>query len=182
VWFPAYLQRDFHLNAAQVGASWGVIVGLTGALCAFGGGWIADKYGARNPKYYMSLPALAMAISLPFYLLATMTGSYWLCFACLIVPSALNNSWIPAGIAVTQRLAPMAMRALLGMFVTMAANLIGHGIAPPVIGGLSDAFTHYLGNDTEGLRWALIVSAIFYPWAALHFWLASRSIAGEFED
>ena len=55
-------------------------------------------------------------------------------------------------------------------------------IAPPVIGGLSDAFTLYLGNDTEGLRWALIVSAIFYPWAALHFWLASRSIAQEFED
>ena len=181
VWFPAFLQRNFHLNAAQVGATWGIVVGLTGALCAFGGGWIADKYGARDPKYYMSLPALAMAISLPFYLVATVTGSYWLCFACLIVPSALNNSWIPAGIAVTQRLAPMAMRALLGMFVTMAANLIGHGIAPPVIGGLSDAFTHYLGNDTEGLRWALIVSAVFYPWAALHFWLASRSIEGDLE-
>ena len=95
----------------------------------------------------------------------------------LIVPAALNNSWIPAGIAVTQSLAPMAMRAMLGMFVTLAANLIGHGIAPPVIGGLSDVFTVHFGNSTDGLRWALIVSAIFYPWAALHFWLASRSIA-----
>jgi MFS family permease len=181
VWFPAFLQRDFHLNATQVGTSWGIVVGLTGALCAFGGGWIADTFGARNPKYYMSLPAIAMIISLPFYLVATVTGSFWLCFACLIVPSALNNSWIPAGIAVTQRLAPMAMRALLGMFVTMAANLIGHGIAPPVIGGLSDAFAAYLGNQTEGLRWALIVSAIFYPWAALHFWLASRTITRDME-
>ncbi|HEX4508325.1 MAG TPA: MFS transporter [Alphaproteobacteria bacterium] len=183
VWFPAFLQRDFGLNAAQVGASWGVVVGLSGALCAFGGGWLADRFGARNAKYYMSLPALTMAISLPFYLLATVTGSYWLCFACLIVPSALNNSWIPSGIAVTQRLAPIAMRGILGMLVTMAANLVGHGFAPPLIGFLSDTFTAHLGgNSTEGLRWALVASSVFYPWAALHFWLASRSIAGEFED
>jgi MFS family permease len=182
VWFPAFLQRDFGLNAAQVGASWGVVVGLSGALCAFGGGWLADRFGARDPKYYMSVPALTMAISLPFYLLATVTGSYWLCFACLIVPSALNNSWIPAGIAVTQRLAPMAMRGLLGMLVTMAANLVGHGFAPPVIGWLSDTFTAHLGSPTEGLRWALIVSAVFYPWAALHFWLASRSIGQDMES
>ncbi len=183
VWFPSFLQRDFHLNAAQVGASWGVVTGLSGALCAFGGGWLADRFGARDARYYMSLPALAMAISLPFFLLATVTGSYWLCFACLVVPSALNNSWIPSGIAVTQRLAPMAMRGLLGMLVTMAANLVGHGFAPPLIGWLSDSFTaHFGGDQTEGLRWALVASAVFYPWAALHFWLASRSIARDFES
>jgi MFS family permease len=181
IWFPAFLQRGFGLSAGEVGASWGVMAGLTGAAGAFGGGWLADRFGARNPKYYMLLPAAAMAISLPFYLMATVAGNFWLCFACLIVPAALNNSWIPAGIAVTQSLAPMAMRAMLGMFVTLAANLIGHGIAPPVIGGLSDVFTVHFGNSTDGLRWALIVSAIFYPWAALHFWLASRSIASDLE-
>jgi hypothetical protein len=69
------------------------------------------------------------------------------------------------------------------MLVTMAANLVGHGFAPPLIGFLSDTFTAHLGgNSTEGLRWALVVSSVFYPWAALHFWLASRSIAAEFED
>jgi hypothetical protein len=73
------------------------------------------------------------------------------------------------------------MRALLGMFVTFAANLIGHGIAPPTIGGMSDLFTAHFGNDTEGLRWALIVAAVFYPLAALHFWLASRSVGKDLE-
>jgi len=180
-WFPTFLQRDFGLSIAQVGTAWGIIVGLTGALCAFGGGWLADRFGSKDPKYYMRLPAITMMISLPFYLLATAAGNFWLCLACLIVPSALNNSWIPAGIAVTQSLAPMAMRALLGMFVTMAANLVGYGIAQPAIGALSDLFTHYIGNDAEGLRWALIVSSVCYPWAAFHFWMASRTIGRDME-
>jgi len=181
VWIPPFLQRSFGLDVAEVSASWGVMSGLAGAVGAFGGGWLVDRFGTRSPKYYMILPAAAMAISLPFYLMATVAGSFPLCFACLIVPATLSFSWIPAGIAVTQSLAPMAMRALLGMFVTLAANLIGHGIAPPVIGAFSDLFTVLTGSEVSGLRWALIAAAIFYPWAALHFWLASRSIAEDME-
>ena len=75
-WFPTFLQRDFGLSTAQVGAAWGIIVGLTGALCAFGGGWLADRFGSKDAKHYMRLPAVAMMISLPFYLLATVTGNY----------------------------------------------------------------------------------------------------------
>jgi predicted MFS family arabinose efflux permease len=180
-WFPAFLQRSFDLNVAEVSGYWGPMAGIAGAVGALGGGWLADYFGARSPKFYLVLPAITMAISLPFYLLATTSGSFPFCFACLIVPAALNNSWIPAGIAVTQSLAPMAMRALLGMFVTLAANLIGYGVAAPLIGALSDLFTSMTGSDAAGLRWALISVAIFYPWAALHFWLASRSIAGDLE-
>lgn len=181
VWFPPFLQRGFGLNPAQVGVAWGVMAGLTGIAGAFGGGWLADRFGARDPKYFMLLPALAMAVSFPFYLLATTAGSFWLCFAFLLVPATLNNSWIPAAMALTQGLAPLAMRALLAMFVTFAANLIGHGIAPPVIGGLSDLFGAHFGNPVDGLRWALISAAVFYPWAALHFWLASRNIRRDLE-
>jgi predicted MFS family arabinose efflux permease len=181
IWFPAYLQRAFALSQAGVGASWGLMVGLTGVVGTFGGGWLADRFGKRHPKYYLVLPAIGMLLSLPFYLAATASGSFVACFACLFVPAALNYSWIPSGIAVTQSLAPMAMRALLGMFVTLAANMIGHGIAPPVIGAMSDLFKSWTGSDVSGLRWALIVSSVFYPWAALHFWLASRTIAGDLE-
>ncbi len=181
VCFPTFLQRGFGLNPAEVGVSWGVTAGLTGIAGAFGGGWLADRFGARDPKYFMVLPALAMAISFPFYLLATTASNFWLCFACLLVPATLNNSWIPSAMSLTQGLAPLAMRALLSMFVTFAANLIGHGIAPPVIGGLSDWFGLESGSPVEGLRWALISAAVFYPWAALHFWLASRNVGRDIE-
>ena len=75
----------------------------------------------------------------------------------------------------------LAMRALIGMFVTFAANLVGHGLAPPLIGAASDLFGAHFGNSVDGLRWALISASVFYPWAAVHFVLASRTVAQDLE-
>jgi MFS family permease len=181
VWFVPYLQRTYHMTAGQIGPEWGVMVGSTGLIGTLGGSYLADHFGKRDLKFYMIVPALSMLISFPFYILAMLTDNFALCFACLVVPAAINNVWIPAAMSLTQSLAPLAMRALLGMFVTFAANLIGHGIAPPVIGAMSDLFAAHFGNDADGLRWALILAAVFYPWAALHFWLASRNIGRDIE-
>jgi MFS transporter, Spinster family, sphingosine-1-phosphate transporter len=182
IWLPSFLQRAFGLNAGQVGATWGIVAGLTGMVASFGGGWLVDRFGARNPKYFMLIPALAMAICLPFHVLAMLSGNFWLCIALLIVPATLNTSWFPSALSSTQGLAPLAMRALLSMFVAFVSILVGQGIAPPAIGALSDLLGTHMGNPVEGLRWALIAAGIFYPWSALHFWLASRSIQGDLED
>jgi MFS family permease len=175
VWFLPYLMRTYNLTPGQIGPSWGIMVGLTGMVGTLAGGFLADRFGKRDRKYFMLLPAFSMLISFPFYIAAMISGNFYLCFACLMVPAAINNAWIPASMSLTQALAPLAMRALLGMFVTFAANLIGHGIAPPMIGALSDMFGGHFGT-AGGLRWALIVASIFYPWSALHFYLASRTV------
>lgn len=132
VWFPPFLMRSFGLNAAQIGLWWGIMAGLTGIAGSFGGGWLADRLGARNPRYILLLPAVGMCLCLPFYLLATLSGNFWFAFAFLLVPATLNNFWLAPAMALTQGLAPLAMRALLGMFVTFAANLIGPRHRAPV--------------------------------------------------
>jgi predicted MFS family arabinose efflux permease len=180
VWFLPYLMRTYHMSAGQIGPAWGIMVGLTGMVGTLGGGMLADRLGKRDRKYFMILPACSMLLSFPFYILAMVSGNFYVCFACLMVPAAINNAWIPSAMSLTQALAPLAMRALLGMFVTFAANLIGHGIAPPVIGQLSDWFGAGQGS-AEGLRWALIVASVFYPLSALHFYLASRTVNDDCE-
>jgi predicted MFS family arabinose efflux permease len=180
VWFLPYLMRSYHMSPGQIGPAWGIMVGLTGIVGTLGGGMLADRLGKRDRKYFMILPACSMLLSFPFYILAMVSANFYICFACLMVPAAINNAWIPSAMSLTQALAPMAMRALLGMFVTFAANLIGHGIAPPVIGQLSDWFGAGQGT-AEGLRWALIVASVFYPLSALHFWLAARTVNNDCE-
>jgi hypothetical protein len=128
----------------------------------------------------MIFPALAMIISFPFFVMATLSGSFALALVFLLVPATLNNSWIPAALATTQGLAPMAMRALLGMFVTFAANIVGHGLSPPLIGLVSDLYGASMG-PAAGLRWALITSAALYPIAAFFFWMASRTVHRDLE-
>lgn len=180
VWFLPYLQRTFALTPGQIGPSWGLMVGLTGMAGTLIGSWLADHFGKRDRKFFMLIPAITMLLSFPFYLVAMGTTNFALCFACLVVPAAFNNAWIPSAMSLTQALAPMNMRALLGMIVTFAANFIGYGIAPPAIGALSDWFGLDLG-EAEGLRWALITVAIFYLLAALHFWLAARHVKDDLE-
>jgi MFS family permease len=181
VWFPPYFQRAFGLNMAEIGATWGIITGLAGAIGAFAMGWFADRMGVRHPRWYMLLPALAMLVSFPMFILASTVGNFWLSVAFFLVPAIFNNAWIPVAMSSTQGLAPLAMRALLGMFVTLAANLVGHGFAPPIIGALSDLYAGWLGDSAVGLRWALITSSLFYLLAAVSFWMASRDFAGDLE-
>jgi predicted MFS family arabinose efflux permease len=180
VWFLPYLQRTYHMTAGQIGPSWGIMVGLTGMAGTLGGSWVADHFGKRDRKFFMVMPAATMLLAFPFYLLAMATSNFTLCFACLMVPAAINNAWIPSAMSLTQGLAPLAMRALLGMFVTFAANLIGHGVAPPAIGLLSDLYGVNQG-EAGGLRWALVTVSVFYVLAALHFWLASRHVKDDLE-
>jgi hypothetical protein len=54
-------------------------------------------------------------------------------------------------------------------------NLIGLGLGPLVVGALSDNLAPYFGNDS--LRYSLMLTVIIMgPWAALHYYLAGRSI------
>jgi hypothetical protein len=69
----------------------------------------------------------------------------------------------------------------MGSAVTFAANMVGFGLAPPVLGALSDAFGQHFGDPSAGLRWALLAAGIVYPWTALHFALASRTVAEDLE-
>ena len=182
VWFPAFLMRGFGLNTQQIGLWWGVLSGVTGMVGAILGGQLSDRLGARDPKYVMLIPAMGMLVCLPFFLLAVTTSDVRLAFAFLLVPATLNNFWLPPAIALTQGIAPLAMRAIVGMLITFALNLCGHGFAPPIIGKLSDVFGGFTGSQVDGLRWALISISIFYPLAAFFFVRASRSVATDLED
>ena len=181
VWYPPFLQRAHGLNLTEIGWVWGLVAGVAGALGAFGGGWLTDKLAVRNRRYLMLFPAIAMIISFPFFMAATLATNLYACLALLLIPATLNNSWIPAAMSSSQGLAPLAMRALLSMFVVVAANMIGHGISPPIIGILSDVYGARLGDTAEGLRWALATTGLFFPVAATFFWLASRNIELDFE-
>lgn len=181
VWYPPFLQRAFGLNLGEVGWIWGLVAGVAGAVGAFGGGWLTDRLAARSKRYLMLFPAIAMLVSFPFFIAATLSTNIYACLAFLLIPATLNNSWIPAAMSSSQGLAPLAMRALLSMFVVVAANMIGHGISPPVIGILSDIYGSSIGDSAEGLRWALVTSGMFFPVAATFFWLASRNIEADFE-
>jgi MFS family permease len=176
IWFPSFFMRSFGLGPAQVGAYWGLMAGVTGIAGSLLAGWLTDRLGARTPRAMMLIPGAAMAVCLPFVLLAVSTDSWRLAFAYLTVPAMVAGFWLPPMMTMGQSLSPLPMRALMASFLGFALCMMGYGVGPLVMGGLSDAFTAMTGSSADGLRWALAATAVVYPWSALHFWLGSRAI------
>ena len=73
-----------------------------------------------------------------------------------------------------QSLVPLRMRSVAAAISLVLGNMIGLGFGPQGVGILSDLFAPRFG--VESLRYALMVFACLNIWAALHYWLASRTL------
>ena len=68
------------------------------------------------------------------------------------------------------------MRAMMSAVALFAMNMVGFGIGPVLVGGLSAL----LGGDLA-LRYALVAFVICFPWAAVHYALAARTYRSDLE-
>jgi len=180
-WYPSFFVRSFGMSLGAVGVTWGIAAGVAGLLGAYGGGWLADRFGARDPKFVLLVPAVAMLLSIPFQIVAVLAGSWLLALLFLLVPTALNAMYIAPTMSLNQSLAPTSLRATSAAFSTLVVNLVGLGLGPVLLGLVSDIFASIAGDTGEGLRLALIAISPLYLLTAACFALASRSLARDLD-
>jgi MFS family permease len=141
------------MKTADIGVVLGLIFGCTGAMGTFAGGFLTDYYGKKDKRWYLKIPAYAVAISIPFIVGALFLRDTFFSLACLSVCSFLYSMYLGPAIAVTHTLVPATMRALSSAILFLVINLIGLGFGPLTVGIISDLLTPALG--TESLRWAM---------------------------
>jgi len=174
-WMASYMIRSHGMNTTELGLWLAMILGAGGAIGVLGGGFLADRLGKRDQRWYMWLPAIAGLISLPFgigvYLAQTSHAA--LLFA--IIPGSLASAYLGASIAATHGLVGLRMRALSSAVMSFISNIIGLGIGPVAVGVLSDYLTPSLGS--ESLRYAMLflIPAV-QLWAILHFFMAAKTL------
>jgi hypothetical protein len=61
----------------------------------------------------------------------------------------------------------------------LAANLVGLGLGPQLVGVLSDLLSDRYG--VRSLRYALVLVTPMSLWAAYHYWRAARSLSMDLE-
>jgi len=165
VWTPSVIIRSYHLDLITTGnflASLLIIGGCTGV---FMGGWLADRLGAMDKGWYAKLPTIAWLITAPTFALGLMVPSLWLAWPLLLIPNALNILWLGPVVTAVQHLVPQPMRATASASFLFINNLIGLGVGPLLIGGISDALKSTYG--AESLRYAAVGCTAFYLVAAL---------------
>ena len=179
-WVASILIRSFGMSLVGAGQFLGSLLLVGGTIGVFMGGWLADRLGTRNRRWYAWLPAIAWLITAPLYAAGLMTENLTLAWLLLLVPNALNILWLGPVTTAVQHLAPQAMRSTASGAFLLINNLIGLGVGPLLIGTLSDSLRATYGADS--LRMAALGVLVFYLVAALLMYLASRSLEADWVE
>jgi len=175
-WGTAFFQRVHGLSIEQAGP----IVAGVALMATFGavaGGLLSDRLWTRNLRGVMLAPAACTALAFPtaasaFYADALpLTVAFFAASTLLALVHAA-----PVG-AATQALAPLRIRGMISAVMNSLLVLFGLGIGPLVTGWASDRIAGV--GSGEGLRVGLAGISALYLWAAVHFFLAARTLPEE---
>ena len=175
VWVVILFQRDFGLSASETGLSLGIVAGLAGMFGTWGGGYLADRFGAHDKRHLLTGPAIGMAVAAPILFAAYVVDDWRWALALLIVPTILNSFYYGPSYALAQQLVKPEQRALATSLVVFGQNLIGLGLGPLFFGMLSDALKPVAG--VESVRWVLYGAAWLGLIPAFFFWRASLRLS-----
>jgi predicted MFS family arabinose efflux permease len=174
LWTPSVLMRSFGLDLVGTGWFMGSLLLIGGTAGVFAGGWLADRLGTRDVRWYARLPAIAWLVTTPCFLAAFMSPSLALAWPLLLLPNCLNILWLGPVTTAVQHLAPQPMRSTASASFLMINNLIGLGVGPLLIAAVSDHLKASYG--VESLRYAAMGATLFYLLAAALMILASRTL------
>lgn len=173
--FPSFLVRSHGMSLQEIGVYLGIIIGVSTGVGYVGGGYFADKFGVINRRRSLVAVAVALLLGWAFVFPLYLLSNPYVVLALFFLPSMLSNCYLPTAFAQTQSLVGIRMRSVASAIMLFVLNIIGLGLGPQTAGILSDYLAATQGADS--LRYSLlIIGAITGPWAAWHFYAASRSI------
>ncbi|ODT86978.1 MFS transporter [Phenylobacterium sp. SCN 70-31] len=188
-----------------LGTALGVISGVGGIVGALIGGWFADRFGARDLRWYGVLPAVFPLLSTPILWWAFLTPNLPLALLLLIVPTIGHALWYGPVYGGVQGLVPPGMRATAAAVLLFVMNMIGLGGGPTLFGIANDFMTNRLLTDAgltvstcheavgeaarvcaaasaQGIRQTMLWSTALMILPMICFWLSRRTIRHDMES
>jgi MFS family permease len=168
-WYAFFLIREHHMVTAELGVWMGLIFGLGGIAGTLLGGYVATRAFAKDEGAQLKLTALATACVAPCHAVFLLVPSRLESLLALIPLIITLNFFLGPSFALLQRLVPDDLRATSMAVVTLFANIAGMGVAPQLVGILSDQF--------HSLRDAMLVVSLLSLGSAYYLWKAGRTVA-----
>jgi hypothetical protein len=175
LWMPGFFVRIHELTAAEYSLPLGAAIGVGGGLGAMLGGAITVRAAARDPRAFLTLPALTMVVFAIALLVAVWTESLVITYSALTVAAFTQFYLMGPFFAIVQRLASLRGRAVATAFFFFILAMIGLGIGPLYVGGMNDLFATAVG-DAEGLRLSLSTLPAISLLAAAIAWFGRNAI------
>ena len=155
---PSYFIRLHGLTSGEVGTYLALIAGICGGLGTFLGGYLGDKLGKRDVRWYLWVPAAGLVIGLPLRTYGYITDDFGLAIGFLAVAQVFDALYLAPSIAACHGLVGPRMRALASSVLFFVLNIIGLGLGPLMVGWTSDLLQPIYG--VEGLRWSMVLASL----------------------
>jgi MFS family permease len=177
-WAPEFLRRVHGMSGGELGTKYGIALGVGGAIGSVLAGWVADRLGRRDVRWWMWVPAIACAGPLPFTLSFFFSVDSDTALAIGFPGLVIAAMYQGPVFATVQTLAPVQMRAVASGVLMFVTNIIGLALGPQSIGWLND-YVFYAYGD-EAIRYSLVsVLLVMGVWSAVHFLIAARALPGD---
>ncbi len=173
-WSAEFFARVHVLARDRIGLWLGLAVILGGCAGVSTGGWLADRLGARDPAWYMRLPAVASLAGLPFAAGFVLAGDPVLALASFVPFYTVSNMYVGPLWSTAQNVARPEMRATASAVLLFLLNLVGLGLGPLAIGLVNDRLAAVHGAGA--IRVSLLFVALLGGLAAPFFWASSRHL------
>lgn len=170
LWEPSFIIRIYDMGTAEAGLWYFLTSPLPSLLGIYLGGLFADRWGREDKRWYLWVPALGQAISVPIlcaFLLWPATDVVGLPFGLGVIPvafllsivgSVFGSFFTAPFMAMIQGMAKLRMRAMASAISSTASTFVGMCVGPLLVGVLSDVFSARYGD--ESLRYSLLVPTI----------------------
>ena len=177
LFIPSFFIRVHGFGLAET-STYLFFIGLTGMIGTYLGGYLGDRLGEKDKRWYMWVPGIATFLGVPFSYIFYTTGNPTLAIILAIPPYILGPMYLGPTFAMTQTLVTPAMRSLASAILLFVLNLIGLGLGPVFAGFLSDTLKPEYGE--ESIRYSLLILAVGGNfWSAWHYYFASRTLRAD---
>jgi MFS family permease len=174
-WGAEFLARVHGLSRLEIGAWMGPTILFGGCAGVTFGGWLADRLGARDPRWFLRLPAVVAVAGLPFAVLFLLLPGPKAALFAFGPYYAISNMYVGPLWSTAQNLARPDLRATASALLLFILNLVGLGLGPFAVGAINDLLAPAYGAGA--IRWSLLGVVLTGGIASLLYWQGSRHLA-----
>ena len=173
-WIPSFYIRVHGVDTAELGVWLAIGAGVFGGLGTFLFGYLADRLGARDRRWYMWLPCLGIIVFIPIVCFVTFTPHRQAALVGGLLLPFFTTAYLGATLAVLHSSFEPRMRATASAILFLVINVVGLGIGPPLIGFISDILEPSLHQFSLRYTFVLVLP-VTSVWAAAHFLIAAKN-------
>jgi hypothetical protein len=175
-WTPSYLVRSHHMILGDAGGALSLMHGVGGTAVLVLTMLVMGKLAKHDARLVPWFVAAVIAVATVPSIIAYAAPSKTLTIDMLWIFIPLSYAPFGPTFALLQNLVPASMRAQAVALMLFFSNLANLVIAPQAVGFASDCLAARYG--AESLRHALIPLAFVGFWAAWHYLLCAKHLAG----